>query len=75
MRLIRGLGAALLWLGAALTGLVGVVLCVTLILIPLGLPVIGLARRMFQKSMKLMAPRAVAHPVRESRRQAAKLKK
>ena len=75
MRLLRGLGAALLWLGALLTGLVGVLLCVTLILIPLGIPVIGMSRRMFQKSLKLMAPRAVTNPVKESRRQVAKLKK
>ena len=37
MRLIRGLAGALLWLLAAVVGLLGVILCVTVILLPLGI--------------------------------------
>jgi len=65
MRLIRGLLGALMWLGAALLGLVGVLLCATLILIPLGVPLLGYARRLFTSSVRMMLPKAVAHPVKE----------
>ena len=65
MRLLRGLlGAVLgvlsavlgtvLGILAAVVGLVGVVLCATLILIPLGIPVVRLARRLFTLAGKLM---------------------
>ena len=57
MRLLRGLAGALLWLVALLLAIVGVLLCVTLILLPLGLPVIGYARRLFTFSLRLMFPR------------------
>jgi hypothetical protein len=63
MRLLRGLGGLLLWLAAALVGLVAVILCVTVILLPLGLPLLGYARRLLALSIKLMLPRSVAHPV------------
>ena len=64
MRILRGLGGAVLWLLAAVLGLVAVILCVTVILLPLGLPLLGLARRMFTNGVRLMLPRAVAHPVK-----------
>ena len=63
MRILRGLGGALLWLLAAVVGLVAVILCVTVILLPLGIPLLGLARRMVTTGVRLMLPRAVAHPV------------
>jgi hypothetical protein len=63
VRLVRGLGGALLWLLSALLGLVGVIACVTIILLPLGIPLLGYARRTFALSLKLMLPRAVTHPV------------
>jgi hypothetical protein len=63
MRLLRGLGGLLLWLLAAVLGLVGVILCATIILLPLGIPLLGYARRLFTQSMKLMLPRAISHPV------------
>ncbi|WP_433604268.1 hypothetical protein [Prescottella agglutinans] len=44
---VLGILAAVLWL-------VGAVLCVTLILIPLGIPVMKLAGRLFALSRKLM---------------------
>ncbi|NUP32454.1 MAG: hypothetical protein HOU01_12130 [Streptomycetaceae bacterium] len=56
-----------MWLGALLLGLVGVLLCVTLILLPLGIPILGYARRLFTSAVRLMLPRAVAHPVKELR--------
>jgi len=64
MRILRGLGGAVLWLLATVLGLVAVILCVTVILLPLGLPLLGLARRMFTNGVRLMLPRAVAHPVK-----------
>lgn len=66
MRLLRGLLGALLWILAGLLGLVGVLLSVTVILLPVGLPILGLARRLFTRSVQLMLPRSVAHPVQES---------
>lgn len=63
MRLLRGLAGALLWILALLLALVAVILCVTVILLPIGLPLLGYARRAFTLSMKLMLPRAVSHPV------------
>jgi hypothetical protein len=65
MRLLRGLLGAVLWLLAAVIGLVGVLLCVTLVLLPLGIPLLMLARRMFGRAMRLLLPRRVAHPVEE----------
>jgi hypothetical protein len=67
MRLLRGLGGLLLWLAAALVGLVAVILCVTVILLPLGLPLLGYARRLLALSIKLMLPRSVAHPVEKAK--------
>lgn len=64
MRILRGLGGAVLWLLAAVVGLVAVLLCVTVILLPLGIPLLGLARRMVTNGVRLMLPRAVAHPVK-----------
>jgi hypothetical protein len=70
MRLVRGLLGALLWLGAALLALLGVLLCATLILLPLGIPLLGYARRLFTSAVRLMLPKAVAHPVKELRSEA-----
>jgi hypothetical protein len=65
MRLLRGLFGALLWILAAVLGLVGLVLSVTVILLPLGIPVMGLAGRLFTHAVKLMLPRSLAHPIDE----------
>jgi hypothetical protein len=53
----------LLWIVSTLLGLVAVILCVTIILLPVGLPLLGYARRLFTLSLKLILPRAVSHPV------------
>jgi len=56
---------ALLWILAAVLGLVGLVMCVTVILLPLGIPVLGLAGRLFTHAVRLMLPRSLAHPIDE----------
>ncbi|MGZ4517969.1 MAG: hypothetical protein ACXVXN_08625 [Mycobacteriaceae bacterium] len=68
MRMLRGLAGSLLWIVACLVGLVGALLSVTLILAPVGVPLLFLARRLFQSSMALFLPRAVRHPAQELRR-------
>jgi hypothetical protein len=72
MRLLRGLLGALLWIVAAVLGLLGVILCVTVILLPLGVPLLGLARRLFTRAVQLMLPRSLAHPVDEITKTAKK---
>jgi hypothetical protein len=54
MRLLRGLLGVLLWILAGLLGLVGVVYCVTIILLPLGISVMKLAGRLFFLADDLM---------------------
>jgi hypothetical protein len=66
MRLLRALAGSLLWILSGVLGLVGVLLCVTVILLPLGIPLLALARRLFRYSMAFFLPRAVRHPVRET---------
>ena len=63
MRLLRGLAGLLLWIVALVLGLVAVILCATLILLPLGLPLLGYARRLLALGIQLMLPRSVGHPV------------
>jgi hypothetical protein len=75
MRFLRGLGGILLWLVASLVGLLGAVLCVTVILLPLGIPVLLVARRMFGTSMKLLLPREMTHPVDEASKSLRKTRK
>ena len=72
MRLLRGLLGALLWIVAAVLGLLGFVLCVTVILLPLGIPLLVLARRLLTRAVQLMLPRSLAHPVNEVTKTAKK---
>jgi hypothetical protein len=60
----------LLWIVAGVVGLLGVVLSVTVILLPLGLPLLGLSRRLFGQSMRLVLPRTVTHPADELKKSA-----
>lgn len=62
MRLLRGLLGAVLWIVASLLGLVGILLCVTVILLPVGIPLTKLAGRLLSHSVQLMLPRALVHP-------------
>lgn len=66
MRVARGLLGSLLWILAGLLGLVSLILCVTLILLPLGIPLFRLSRALFGKAVRLMMPPAVAHPVKHT---------
>jgi hypothetical protein len=75
MRFLRGLGGVLLWIVASLIGLLGAVLCVTIILLPLGIPVLLVARRMFGISTKLLLPREMTHPVDEASKSLRKTRK
>ena len=75
MRFLRGMGGVLLWIVASLIGLVGAVLCVTIILLPLGIPVLLIARRMFGIATKLLLPREMSHPVDEPAKSLRKTKK
>jgi hypothetical protein len=68
MRMMRGIAGALVWLVASLLGLVAVLLCLTVVLLPVGLPLLLLDRRLFGLAIKLMAPRAMAHPGKELRK-------
>jgi hypothetical protein len=64
MRLLRGLAGALLWILSLVLVLVALLLCVTVILLPVGIPLLGYARRLFFFSLRLVLPRALAHPVK-----------
>jgi hypothetical protein len=66
MKPLRWMAAGLLWILAGLLGLVGGLLCVTIILLPLGIPILMLARRLFTRSARLVVPKPVKHPVGES---------
>ena len=65
MKPFRWLAAGLVWILACLVGLVGGLLCVTIILLPVGLLLISLSRRLFRLAGVLVLPRALRHPVSE----------
>jgi hypothetical protein len=66
MKPLRWMAAGLLWILAGLLGLVGGLLCVTIILLPLGIPILMIARRLFTRSARLLVPQSVKHPAEES---------
>jgi len=74
MRVLRGLLGALLWIVAGLLGLVSLILCVTVILLPLGIPLFRLSKALFGTAVRLMLPQAVAHPVKHVQKKAGKAK-
>jgi hypothetical protein len=47
MRVLRGIGALVVWLLATVLLIVAAVLCITLILVPLGVPLMALALRLY----------------------------
>ena len=67
MRLLRALAGALLWILASVVGLLGALLCVTIIGLPIGIYLIRLAGRTFSSSVRLMLPKSIAHPVEEAK--------
>ena len=74
MRLLRAFAGVLLWILAGVLGLVSLLVCVTIILLPLGIPLFRLSKALFGKSVRLMLPPAVAHPVKETRKKGEKAK-
>jgi hypothetical protein len=66
MRALRWTAASLLGLLGGVLGLVGALLCVTLILLPLGIPILFLSRKLFRTAGQLVVPREVRHPVKEA---------
>jgi hypothetical protein len=72
VRVLRALAGVLLWIVAALVGLIGALLSVTLILLPVGIPLLFLAKKLFTTSVQLMMPRKLAHPVKELGKQSRK---
>lgn len=63
MKALRWLGASLLGLVGSLLGLVGLVLCVTIVLAPLGIPILLVSRRLFRAAGALVVPGQVRHPL------------
>lgn len=63
MKAMRWSGAIVLGLLAALLGLGGVLLCITVLLAPLGILVLWLARRLWRAAGALVVPRPVRHPL------------
>ena len=72
MRVLRALGGSLLLIVTGVVGLLGVLLSVTVILLPVGIPLLMLARKLFGFSMTLFLPRAVRHPAQELRKKGGK---
>lgn len=70
MRLLRGLAGTVLWILAAVLGLVAFLLCVTILLLPVGLPLLRVSRQLFTQAVRLMLPPSVAHPVKSARKSA-----
>ena len=71
MRLLRGLIAVVTWLLGLVLLLVAVLLCATLILLPLGIPLLRYALRLFGAGTRLTTSRKVTHPIDEMRRTAS----
>jgi hypothetical protein len=67
MRWLRAIPGAVAWILAAVTGLLGALLCVTVIGLPLGIPLLLVARRTFKVAVQLMLPPHLAHPVKETK--------
>jgi hypothetical protein len=66
MKPFRWLAAGLLWILAGVVGLLGAVLSITVILLPLGIPLLLLARKLGGWAGTLLVPKAVRHPVQEA---------
>jgi hypothetical protein len=57
MRVLRGAASIVVWLLATVLLVVSLVLCITLILLPLGVPLMLLAFRLYGYGVQLMMPR------------------
>jgi hypothetical protein len=68
VKLLRLGAGGLVWLVAGVVAALGVLFSVTIILLPLGIPLLMIARRLFGLSARLVLPKAVVHPVKELQR-------
>lgn len=59
-----------MWLVAGVVAALGVLLSITIILLPLGIPLLLISRRLFGLSARLILPKAVVHPVKELQKRA-----
>lgn len=75
VRLVRVLLGTVFWILAVLVGLVAAILCVTIILLPIGIPLLLLSRRLFGASTRQFLPRKVRHPIQEADKAARKRKR
>lgn len=65
VQVVRRFGGALLWILASLLGVVAGLLCITVVLLPVGIPLLLLTRRLFGVAWRLWMPRGLSHPVEE----------
>ena len=72
MRLPRALAGAVLWILASVVGLLGALLCITVIGLPIGIFLLRRAGRLFRAAVRLMMPPSVVHPVQETGKKAKK---
>ena len=70
MKPLRWVAGGVVWLVAGVVASLGVLLSVTIILLPIGIPLLLLARRLFGVSARLILPKAVVHPVKEMQKRA-----
>jgi hypothetical protein len=64
MKALRVLGGSLLWILAGVTGLLGGLLTITLVLAPLGIPLLLVARKLLRYSMRFFVPHGLRHPAK-----------
>ncbi|HEY3561144.1 MAG TPA: hypothetical protein VGL05_26955 [Kribbella sp.] len=67
MKVLRGIGAAVVWLLATVVMLLAAILCITLIGLPLGIPLGALGLRLYMYGVQLMMPsgRQIKHDVKK----------
>lgn len=64
MRVPRALAGALLWIVSGVIALVAVIPCLTIILLPVGIPLLKVGTRMFGQAMRLFMPPELSRPVK-----------
>jgi len=65
MKVLSALAGALIWILACVVGLLGALLSVTIILLPLGIPLLMLARWLFRSAAALFVPRKLRERAQE----------
>lgn len=71
MKPFRLVAGGVVWLLAGVVAALGVLLSVTIILLPLGIPLLLISRRLFGLSARLVLPKSVRHPVKEAQKRAS----